>query len=48
MYTKKELNLIMAETKNIEANTSFKRLGAIVTNEVGNYEKHLFFCKKSE
>jgi hypothetical protein len=37
----------MAETKNIEGNTSFKRLGAIVTNEVGNYEKHPFFVKKA-
>jgi hypothetical protein len=37
----------MAETKHIETNTTFKRLGGIVTNEVGNYEKHPFFVKKA-
>jgi hypothetical protein len=37
----------MAQIKNIETNTTFKRLGGIVTDEVGNYEKHPFFVKKA-
>lgn len=37
----------MAKSKYIETNTTFKRLGGIVTNEVGNYEKHPFFVKKA-
>jgi hypothetical protein len=39
----------MIDTKIVSPNasTSYKRLDGIVTTQVGNYEKHPFFVKKS-